>query len=268
MQRKLAAFMTTAALTMAALVTAPASLLADENGNQFDPYELSEKDWFYSESNRLEDTKACWKKSKPPRLEAKINGKWTQVATPKKLVKDAACPGAFPYTAIYRVNPKKVGFSLGSSVNKTMRLRSIGKGGSQDKANFARTVWKSESARNKQISKALGTAADALEDLLCGSLCDSTLPTPTPTTGWSGCYFNGQKMWGKVKVVEYGLADFDVYVTDFFPDLKVQPVEYFANSCGKWEFVEYGIADFTIKYTRSSVLADFSIKFVDYFPGR
>ena len=266
MQRKLAAFMTTAALTMAALVTAPASLLADENGNQFDPYELSEKDWFYSESNRLEDTKACWKKSKPPRLEAKINGKWTQVATPKKLIRDAACPGAYPYTAIYRVNPKKVGFSLGSSVNKTMRLRSIGKSGSQDKVNFARTVWKSESARNKQISKALGTFADALEDVLCGSLCDSS--TPTPTTGWSGCYFNGQKMWGRVKVVEFGSADFDVYVTNFLPDLKVKSTEFNPSSCGEWKFVDFGPADFTIKYVNSPSWADFSVQYVSFFPGR
>ncbi len=81
---------------------------------------------------------------------------------------------------------------------------------------------------------------------------------------WSGCYFNGVPMWGKVQVVDY-LADFDVQVVDYLADLDVQAADYIADSCGEWVFVDY-VPDFTVRFV--SYVPDFTIRFVDYLPGR
>lgn len=55
------------------------------------------------------------------------------------------------------------------------------------------------------------------------------------------CTYNGIPLHGKVKVVEH------------FEDLKVKPVQHFANSCGQWQFVDN--------------FEDFKVKFVDHFEG-
>jgi hypothetical protein len=49
------------------------------------------------------------------------------------------------------------------------------------------------------------------------------------------------------------------------PDLRVQRVDFLANSCGKWQFVDF-LPDFTIKFV--DFLPDVTIQFVDFLPGR
>ncbi len=81
----------------------------------------------------------------------------------------------------------------------------------------------------------------------------------SPSDVWAGkervtqdCSFRGQKLYGKVKVVD-SFPDFKVQKVDSFPDLKVQRVESFPDRCGKWQLVDS--------------FPDFKVKFVDSFPG-
>ena len=76
-------------------------------------------------------------------------------------------------------------------------------------------------------------------------------------------YFNGIRLWGKVRVVD-SFPDIKVRVVDSFPDLRVQKVTSFPDSLGKWEFVTSG-EDFTIQFV--DAFPDITIKFVDAFPG-
>jgi len=97
--------------------------------------------------------------------------------------------------------------------------------------------------------------------------------TPTPTYGGGfgssnsrglvGCTFNGKKLYGRVKIVDF-FPDVTVKMASFFPDLRVQKVDMFASSCGKWQFVDY-FPDFTIKFV--DFFPDITIQFVDMFPG-
>lgn len=64
--------------------------------------------------------------------------------------------------------------------------------------------------------------------------------------------FNGIRLAGKVRVVEYN------------PDLKVKVVDHFPSEIGEWQFVEYG-EDFTIQFVTS--FPDIRIKYVTSFPG-
>ena len=79
----------------------------------------------------------------------------------------------------------------------------------------------------------------------------------------SGGYFNGIKLCGKVKVVEYN-GDIKVQVVEHFPDLKVQIVEHFPSEIGEWQFVEYG-QDFTVQFVEN--FPDITIQYVEHFPG-
>ena len=76
-------------------------------------------------------------------------------------------------------------------------------------------------------------------------------------------YFNGIRLWGKVRVVT-SFPDIKVQVVDAFPDLKVQRVSSFPDALGKWQFVTSG-EDFTIQYV--DAFPDIKIKFVSAFPG-
>lgn len=75
--------------------------------------------------------------------------------------------------------------------------------------------------------------------------------------------FNGIRLAGKVRVVEYN-PDVRVQVVTSFPDLKVKVVDYFPSAIGEWQFVEYG-EDFTIQFVTS--FPDIRIKYVTSFPG-
>jgi hypothetical protein len=77
------------------------------------------------------------------------------------------------------------------------------------------------------------------------------------------CRFEGQNLYGRVKVVN-SFPDFRVKVVNSFPDLKVMTVESFPDRCGRWKFVD-SHEDFTVKFVDSH--EDFSIKYVTAFPG-
>ena len=50
-------------------------------------------------------------------------------------------------------------------------------------------------------------------------------------------YYNGIKLFGKVKVVK-SFADFKVLLVKSYPDLKVKRVSSFPDKIGEWKFVD------------------------------
>ena len=79
------------------------------------------------------------------------------------------------------------------------------------------------------------------------------------------CTYNNIPLYGTVKIVKNGFADFNVKIVQSFPDLKVKKVNTFTNTCGEWKIIEHGNADFTIQFVNA--FEDFSIKFVNSFAG-
>ena len=77
------------------------------------------------------------------------------------------------------------------------------------------------------------------------------------------CMYKGKKLFGKVRIVQYG-EDFTVRAVTYSEDFKIQHVSYSQTECGKWQFVEYG-EDFKIRFVEYS--EDFKVKFVEYSPG-
>ena len=67
----------------------------------------------------------------------------------------------------------------------------------------------------------------------------------------NNCTCKGIPLYGRVKVVT-GLADFDVKVVNALSDIDVK-IDDLPTRCGEWKFVD--------------ALEDFSIRFVDAFPG-
>jgi hypothetical protein len=88
---------------------------------------------------------------------------------------------------------------------------------------------------------------------------------PAPIFGFDPgtCTFNGIPLYGKVKVVTL-LADIKIQES-FSPDLRIQEVNFGADSCGEWQFVEFGPADFTVQFVR--VLPDITVSFTSRSPG-
>lgn len=78
-----------------------------------------------------------------------------------------------------------------------------------------------------------------------------------------GCYFEGHRLYGDVKVVEYG-ADIRVQRVDYAPDIRVKQVDYGAYGCGEWHFVDFG-GDFSVEFV--DYAPDLRVQFVDYSPG-
>lgn len=79
------------------------------------------------------------------------------------------------------------------------------------------------------------------------------------------CAFNGKKLYGKIKLVEYASdADIKVKIVSAFPDLKVKFVENFADDCGEWQIVENN-EDLKVYITES--FPDLKIQPVVAFPG-
>ncbi|SNR13828.1 hypothetical protein [Tenacibaculum jejuense] len=79
------------------------------------------------------------------------------------------------------------------------------------------------------------------------------------------CRFDGKKLYGKIRLVEYASqADIKVKIVNSFPDLKVKFVENFANDCGEWQIVEHGE---DLRVFISENFADLKIKPVNSFPG-
>ena len=77
------------------------------------------------------------------------------------------------------------------------------------------------------------------------------------------CTYKGKKLFGKVRIVQYG-EDFTVRAVTYSEDFKIQHVSYSQTECGKWQFAEYG-EDFKIRFVEYS--EDFKVKFVEYSPG-
>lgn len=102
--------------------------------------------------------------------------------------------------------------------------------------------------------------------VVAATLASPEAPRSSPqSTGAIGsdCSFRGQKLWGKVQIVEH-FPDFKVKKVDHFPDLNVALVEHFPDACGKWQIVEH-FADFKVQFVES--FPDFEIRIVDHFPG-
>ena len=93
---------------------------------------------------------------------------------------------------------------------------------------------------------------------------DSTIIDTDPIFDKENCTCKEIPLYGKVRVIDYPYADFEVKIVEGFPDINVQKVEVAASECCQWQFVEYG-EDFTIQYV--DVFPDFSIRFVTVFPG-
>jgi hypothetical protein len=71
------------------------------------------------------------------------------------------------------------------------------------------------------------------------------------------------KMKGRIQFVEH-FADFDVEISEVFPDLKVKIVEHFANTPGKWQIVSSS-PDIKLKIVEN--FGDFKIQFTEYAHG-
>lgn len=215
--------------------------------------------WIRGTKVKLVDTKLCWSKSENPVLYAKVREKFEIVAR-GKLVERSDCVKTFPkfpYQAEYRFTLKSGGDA------KKLILRSSD--GSEAQATFKRTVYSSVASYNKTLAEFYGV----IEDLLSGGSNPSNAPpsgsSQGSNEGWTDCSFNGKKMWGTVKIVDAGFADFDVKIDELFPDLKVKESN-FPMRCGEWRIINSGFADFSIKFV--NIFEDFSIKFVNIFPGR
>ena len=79
----------------------------------------------------------------------------------------------------------------------------------------------------------------------------------------SDCKFNGQKLYGKVQIVN-NFPDFKVEVVQHFPVLKVHKINSVPDSCGKWLIVDH-FPHFKVQIVQN--FGDFKIQFVDNFPG-
>ena len=106
-------------------------------------------------------------------------------------------------------------------------------------------------------------AGMSLVEILMGLAIGAILFLALATAINAGGYYNGIRLCGKVKIVQYH-ADIKVEVVNSFPDLKVKVVEHFPDRIGEWQFVEYG-QDFTVQFVNS--FPDIKIKYVDSFPG-
>ena len=59
------------------------------------------------------------------------------------------------------------------------------------------------------------------------------------------------------------MADFKIKVVSSGSDIKVEQVNMFSDSCGKWGFVDM-LSYFTFKFVNLN--SDFKIEFVNIFP--
>ncbi len=77
------------------------------------------------------------------------------------------------------------------------------------------------------------------------------------------CTYKGKKIFGKVKIVEWG-QNFQVKTFTWGADIHVKVTNGVQRNCGEWQFVEWG-EDFSIKIVDYG--QDFSIQYVTYSPG-
>lgn len=206
---------------------------------------------------------SCWNSGgSRPTLQMKVGGRWLTKAKAISLSKSSGLcksPG-YRWAAKYTFTLDELGAPSATSGVYKLQLREIIPGSGSRKTTYTqpwvKEVFESEDA---QIAAYL----DALNEVASGG----TSGTATaPASGWSGCFFAGKPMYGTVKVVDYGYADFTVKVVSYGADLKVKQTTT-PWSCGEWKIVKSGYADFTVKLVDFGY-SDFTIKWVDYAPGR
>jgi len=76
------------------------------------------------------------------------------------------------------------------------------------------------------------------------------------------CTYDGLKLYGKVKIVEYEY-DLTIEVVEYNSDIDVKIVEYFPEDCCEWKLVEY-FPDLKVKIVKHN--ADLRVRFVEKFP--
>lgn len=91
------------------------------------------------------------------------------------------------------------------------------------------------------------------------ALC--ALVIPSALAAKKGVPFEG--IYGRIQFVD-SFADYDVKVVEHHEDLRVQIVERFPDSCGKWQIVER-FPDYKIRIVEAH--PDFTIRYVNAFPG-
>lgn len=72
-----------------------------------------------------------------------------------------------------------------------------------------------------------------------------------------------ERIYGRIQFVT-AFADYDVKLVDRHEDLRVQIVERFPDSCGKWQIVER-FPDYKIRIVENH--PDFTVRYVERFPG-
>lgn len=89
----------------------------------------------------------------------------------------------------------------------------------------------------------------------------SVLSIPSALAAKKGVPFEG--VYGRIQFVN-SFADYDVKIVERHEDLRVQLVERFPDSCGKWQIVDR-FPDYKIRIVDAH--PDFTIRYVDSFPG-
>ncbi|MBE6400978.1 MAG: hypothetical protein E7037_02965 [Verrucomicrobia bacterium] len=89
----------------------------------------------------------------------------------------------------------------------------------------------------------------------------SVLVIPSALAAKKGVPFEG--VYGRIRFVD-SFADYDVKIVEHHEDLRVQLVERFPDSCGKWQIVDR-FPDYKIRIVDAH--PDFTIRYVNSFPG-
>jgi hypothetical protein len=198
---------------------------------------------------------SCWTRvGSPARLERKVPGKssWRQVARAKP-VRSSECDSGYKLVS-YKWKPKTLG---------KHRLRES-----------LPNAYGSQRTYSKAFT--LNVVESSFSDPTTGTV--ATLPPSSGTGGGSfgsgnnllGCYFEGQRLWGKVYFTNYAFdADVKVYFTkySFDADLKVwnAPNSYSVSGCGQWYVTNRSYeADFKIYVSKYSFDADLKIYLTNY----
>ncbi len=83
-------------------------------------------------------------------------------------------------------------------------------------------------------------------------LCGSSRPN------YESAYEKGKRCWGEIKIITYGVADFEVRYETIAPDLRVKIVNVPASGPGEWRLVDVA-PQWTVKFV--DVNPDFTVCF-------
>lgn len=205
------------------------------------------------------DSEMCWNRAKPVGLSLEVfqGNSWRRVGRVTSTRDAGLCASSkYPFTAEVRWEVDRLGASTSEVGVGSLRLRLKVPGSST--RYFRLQVFEDEDTYTRTINLRINDYAGIIACLVQAPDCKAD---------WIGCKFRGKNMYGSVKVVDYGYADFTVKRVSLAPDLRVKLVQYSGYSCGEWKIVDYGFADFTVKIVDYGY-ADFTIQLVDFAPGR